>query len=268
VIVATEEKKETPAAQTPVQPTGEKKEGQQASGTEQPKTQEAPKPTGLDALTPEQLEALYDKSPDLFKKVKEKVAAKPEGEKEKPKGDEGQPKRDPQSAAPVAYEGQEIKLPQDLQVDREVLKSYLDHAKSIGLNPQQVQKELDFQFEGARQQMKRQQAQQTAQEQDAANVAKLKQDKEFGAKYEENMEIARRAAKEFADPELLERLKTSDPVLVKHFWKIGMRNAEDHTRGAPNRSGEEDGQAEQEQADYLKKRYPNSPEMFQQPIRG
>jgi hypothetical protein len=127
-------------AQAPAQQTPEVK----APVVEPVKVVEAPKPTGLDGLTAEQLEQLYDKSPDLFKKVKEKVAAKP------PEGDKGQPTQKPQSAAPVVYEGQEIKLPEDVQVDAERVKSYLDHAKEIGLSPKQVQGEIEFQIRNVR----------------------------------------------------------------------------------------------------------------------
>jgi hypothetical protein len=161
-------------------------------------------------------------------------------------------------------DGVEIKLPDDVPVNRAVVDRYLAHAKEVGLTPKQIQAEIDFQTQTARETMKAQPKAKSQQEieaeQDAANVALLKADKEFGSKYDENMEIARRAAVKFGDKELLGRLRTSDPVLVRHFWKLGLADVEDSTRGAPNRNGIEDEQSTQQE--HLKSRYPNSPTMF------
>lgn len=217
-----------------------------------PETPVEAQPQGLDGFTPEKLKEFYSKSPQMF----EEAGIVPKKE-EKPV----EVAKPAQSAAPV-LDGTEIKLPEDVQVDRSAVDAYLAHAKEIGLNPKQVQAEIDFQVKQAREVLKRQAPQPTAQELDAANVARLKADKEFGAKYEENMEIARRAAMKFGDPELLEKLRTSDPVLVRHFYKLGKADAEDSTRGAPNRNGHETQDSEKSQQDYFRQRYPRSPQMF------
>lgn len=239
----------------------------QGAPTEEKKVETKPveesKASGLDGFTAEQLKALYSRSPQMFqeagivskpeeKKVEEKPAAEKKVEEPKPA----------QSAAPV-LDGTEIKLPDDVQVDRAAVDAYLAHAKEIGLSPKQVQAEIDFQVKSAREALKKQAAAQQSHAQiDAANVARLKADAEFGSKFDENMELARRAAAKFGDPELLERLKTSDPVLVKHFYKLGKADAEDRTRGGAPRSGHENDDAEQAREQNLRQRYNRSPQMF------
>lgn len=234
---------------------------------EEKKIEEAPKPFGLDGLTKVQLQELYKKTPQLFEEagIVPKKEEKPEEKKveEPPK---------PQSAAPVVYEGTEIKLPTDVPVNAEVVKEYLAHAKEQGHTAKQVQGTIDFQTKQARDAIKREQdrvaKQPTPVEIDAANVATLKADKEFGPKYDENMELARRAALKRGDNDLLERLRTSDPVLVKFLWKIGRDDAEDSTRGPPNRNGEESKDEKQTEIEQNKRRYPNSPTLFQESVKG
>jgi len=215
------------------------------------KPDEAKSPAGLDGFNKEQLMALYKKSPQMFEEagiVKKEVPPTPE----------------PPKSAALAMDGVEIKLPADFENNRAVVESYLAHAKEIGLSPKQVQAEIDFQAKRAREVMAAQPKPKTPvelqAEADAVNVGKLKQ--EFGTKYDENMDVARRAAAKYGDPELLARLNTSDPVLVKHFLKIGKADAEDTTNKAPNRNGNETEDAEAEQAAYMKRRYPNTPSMF------
>jgi hypothetical protein len=229
---------------------------------EEVKVQEPSKPSGLEGKTVDELKELYKKSPQMFEEAG--IVQKKEEPKETPKEEPKPPPEKPQSAAPVVMDGTEIKLPEDVPVEKEVVAGYIAHAKEIGLSPKQVQAEIDFQAKQYREAVKRQAQQKTPeqiqQEADAANVAKLKT--EFGAQYDENMETARRAAMKYADPELLERLKTSDPVLVRHLLKLGKADAEDTTRGAPNRTGSEEENEEAKQQSYLKRRYPNSPTMF------
>lgn len=217
---------------------------------------EEKKPAGLDGLTVDQLKDFYKKSPQMFKEA----GIVQEEKKEEPKP----PEPKPQSAAP-AYEGQEIKLPEDVPVNRDVVDRYLKHAKEVGLSAVQVQKEIDFNAQSYREAIKATPKQPTPQEVDQANVALLKADKDFGGKYDENMEVARRAAVKHASPEMLERLKTSDPVLVKHFWDLGKKDGEDVTRGGPNRNGTESGDQEKAIEDHLRARYPKTPQMFKTP---
>lgn len=228
------------------------------------KPPEPPKPTGLDAVTPEDLKALYKRSPQMFADAE--IVPKKEPPKEEPKKED--PKPPEQSAAPV-YGGREIKLAKDVPVNAAVIEKYLAHAKTVGLSPEQVQAEIDFQSERYREAVAAAPKQKTPQEvqaeQDAANVAVLKADKNFGGTeeaFKANMEIARRAALKYGDAELMERLKTSDPVLVRHFLKLGKADAEDVTINGPNRTGVEGEQAEKGRQDALRKRFKNTPQMF------
>lgn len=209
-----------------------------------------PGPTGLDSLTAADLKAFYERSPQMFKEagiVQEKKVEK----KEPPTEQAG-------SAAPKLKFGDvEINLPTDVKVNLDAVNAHLAHAKEIGLDAKQVQAQIDFQTKLAREEAKNQSKVPTPAEIDAANVALLKADAAFGAKFEENMDTARRAAVKFGDKEVLTKLATSDPVLVRHFWKLGLADAEDKTLRAPNRNGEEGNAEEQDQQSHLKARYPH-----------
>jgi hypothetical protein len=262
VTVAEEIKKVEPTQQAPAQGKPEKKvePTQQAPAQGEPEKKVA---EGLDAYTADQLKALYKRSPQMFEDAG--IVQKKEVKEPEKKVEEIKPAS--QSAAPAMYGETVIKFADDVPVNKEVVARYLAHAKEIGLSPEQVQKEVDFQVLQYREAIKAQPKPKTDEEirveADTANVAKLKADKEFGGQnYDANMEVARRAAVKFGDPELLERLKTSDPVLVRHFWKLGKAEAEDTTRGAPNRSGNETDDAERAQKDHLRQRFKNTPQMF------
>ena len=236
-------------AQTPVVPP------QEAA-----KPPEAPKPAGLDGMTKEQLRELYARTPQLFKDAG--IVVEPVKVVEPPK-----PPEPPKSAAPK-YGDVEIKLAEDVPINKEGIESYLTHAKTIGLTAQQVQAEIDFNVAQYRKQANPpgQPKPKTAAEIDAENVATLRQDPEFAKDFDKNMELARRAAVKFGDKDLIGRLTTSDPVLVKHLWKIGKADAETTTaQGGVPRTGSEGeatpAEAAKAEEEYYDKRYPNSPTM-------
>lgn len=209
-----------------------------------------PGPTGLDSLTAADLKAFYERSPQMFKEAG--IVQEPKVEKK------DLPTEQAGSAAPKLKFGDvEINLPTDVKVNMEGVLAHLAHAKEIGLDAKQVQAQIDFQTKMAREDAKKQPKVPTPADIDAANVALLKADASFGAKYEENMDIARRAAVKFGDKEVLTKLATSDPVLVRHFWKLGLADAEDKTPRAPNRNGVEEKDEEQSQESHLKARYPH-----------
>jgi hypothetical protein len=259
--VATETEKKPVDQQAPAEGAPAKKEVQPP--------EEKPKPSGLDAVTTEDLKKLYARSPQMFE---EAGIAKKE---EKPPEKKPEPPPPAVSAAPK-YGDVEIKLPTDVQVNRDAVDRYLVHAKEVGLSAEQVQKQLDWQTEQARKVQEAQRGTQQPQkvptpaEQDAANAKALKE--KWGEKYDENMERARQAAVKYAGTGMLERLKTSDPVLVQHFLSLAEKDGEDATRSAPNRSGDEgkpDVETNEDPAEsHLKKRYNNSPTMFKPVVRG
>lgn len=221
-----------------------------------PKKEEAKVgPTGLDGYTADQLKEFYKRSPQMFeeagivkKEEEKKVEPPPEKKVEPP----------PAVSAAPKFGDVEIKLPDDVPVNRELVEKYLVNAKENGLTAKQVQAQIDFQTEAAREAIKRQPTPKvpTPEEVDTANVATLKA--KWGEKYEENMEAARRAAVKFAGSKMLSKLTTSDPDLVEHFLTLADKDAEDKTLRAPNRNGNE-GQPD-EDADpqsHLKSRYPH-----------
>lgn len=252
--------------QAPAEGAPDKKEGQ-------PPVVEVPKPSGFDALTPAALKDLYDRSPQMFKDAGIVKEEKPPEQKPPEKKPEPPP---PAVSAAPKYGEVEIKLPSDVQVNREAVDRYLAHAKEIGLSPEQVQGQLDWQTEQARKVQEAQKGIQQPQkvptpaEQDAVNAKALRE--KWGEKYDENMERARQAAVKYAGSGMLEKLKTSDPVLVQHFLSLAEKDGEDRTLRAPNRSGDEDKPetetVEDPTTSHLQKRYNNSPTMFKPVVRG
>lgn len=264
--MAQEVEKKPADQQAPAQGEPAKKEGQ-------PPVVEVPKPSGFDALTPAALKELYDRSPQMFKDAGIVKEEKPPEQKPPEKKPEPPP---PAVSAAPKYGDVEIKLPTDVQVNREAVTQYLAHAKEVGLSPEQVQKQIDWQTDQARKVQEAQRGTQQPQkvptpaEQDAANVKTLKD--KWGEKYDENMERARQAAVKYAGTSMLERLKASDPILVQHFLSLAEKDGDDVTPRAPNRSGDEgkpDVEATDDPAEsHLKKRYNNSPTMFTPRVRG
>lgn len=225
-----------------------------------PPVVETPKAISLEGLTKEQLKELYVRTPQLFKDAG--IVAEPVKVVEPPK-----PPEPPKRVNPK-YGDVEIKLADDIPFNEETVKTYLEHAKTLGLTAQQAQGEIDFNVAQYRKQANPpgQPKPKTPTEIDAENVAILKQDPEFAKDFDKNMELARRAAVKWGDPALVNRLTTSDPVLVKHLYKLGKADAETPTaQGGVPRTGSEGTQTPAEAAkteeEYFSKRYPNSPSM-------
>lgn len=238
----------TDAEKAAAQATADAKAAEEKAAADKAAEAAKAKPTGLDGMTPEALQALYKQSPEMFKGI---VPEAKKVEEVKP----------PVSAAPK-YGDTELKIPEGVPFQKEVLATYLEHAKEVGLTPQQVQKQIDFQVKLYNQQNP---PKTDPKAEDAANVATLKA--EFGTEYDKNIEIARQAAAKFGDPALLEKLKTSDPVLIKHFLKIGKADADDVTpQGGKPRTGNEADDEEKQKQDQMKQRYnhPNSRTMFRE----
>lgn len=225
------------------------------------------KPTGLDGITKEGLQELYKRTPQMFKDAG--IVIEPVKVVEPVKAVEPVKPPEPIKSAAPKYGDVEIKLAADTPFNNEAVASYLEHAKTIGLTAQQVQGEIDFNVAQYRKQMANLPGQpkpKTLTEIDAENVAILKQDPEFAKDFDKNMELARRAAVKWGEKDLIGRLTTSDPVLVKHLYKLGKADAEMPTaQGGLPRTGSEGEQTPEQVAkteeDYFSKRYPNSPSM-------
>lgn len=273
--MAEEKKVEAPGTQTTQAPAqsqaaGEKKEGEQQAGA----------PAGLHSFTKEQLQEFYKKSPEMF--VEAGIVEKKQEKKEEKPAQETKPAdKKGESAAPTPkvakYADKEIKLPEDVPLNEQAVGTYFDHWKEVGFSPEQVQREVDFMADRARAEKKAIEEKarkaetplERAKREDAENVAALKADPEFGKDFDKNMEIARRAAAKYFTKDVLARMLTSDPLLIKQAWNLGKLDKEDRTaEGGQARTGEEGEQAKKEQEakdprgpSQLRKRYSNSPGM-------
>ena len=100
----------------------------QAPAQAAPDTKEVPPevkagPTGLDGFTADQLKEFYKKSPQMFEEAG--IVQKKEEPKAEPPAKKDEPAPPPVSAAPK-YGDTEIKLPDDVPVDRAVVDAYLE----------------------------------------------------------------------------------------------------------------------------------------------
>lgn len=156
-------------------------------------------------------------------------------------------------------------LPKDVQIDAAALEKYKVLVKEQGLSAKAAQALLDFQLgitqEASKAAAEAQKAAVAAYEADC--IKALKADKEFGANFDVNMEIAKKAVVKFGDDALIKELQAmglgSHPGLVKMFHRIGKAISEDSTT-LPRGTGPEVRDAEQQ----LRERYnhPTSAQMF------
>lgn len=176
-------------------------------GTPQPGTQEVPpkKPDGTETKTP-------------------------------PNGDAPKPEDGKKPAEPAKPEASdvEVKLPEGMPADENLVGALKAVAKEYGLKSEGAQKLVDAYAK----------AQQTAHERDRETWAQqvkgweteLKSDKEFGgAQFEANQLAARKAVERFGSPALRSFLKDSGlgnhPELVRAFARVGKALSEDTLQG-------------------------------------
>lgn len=147
----------------------------------------------------------------------------------------------------------ELKFPEGEEVDPTFVQGFKELCKTQGMTAKQAQAMVDLQFKRVgdyREAMKTH---------DAKNLETLKGDPDFGgAKFEANMEVAKKGVIEFGSPELSRRLQLmgleNDPAIVKHFAKLGKANSEGTTPRAPG--GETTDEASAQRAHYAA-RYPS-----------
>lgn len=152
-------------------------------------------------------------------------------------------------AAPVEVD---FKIPDGEAVDEAFVKQFKETCKANGMTSKQAQAIVDLQYKRTaeyREQLKAL---------DTRNMDTLKSDKDFGAaKFEENMEIAKKGFVKYGSPELTRKLTAmglqSDPEIVKHFHRLGVASGEAVTPRVPQ-GAPETKTAEQE----LSARYPNT----------
>jgi len=162
----------------------------------------------------------------------------------------GQPPTGQPAAAEIAY--QDFKLPQDMPIDADGLKSFKTVASKLKLSQDGAQELIDMQINMAKKSV---QAQQAA----FAKLSKEQQEaseKLLGAEPEKSMQILKKAVNFAGGKELAEffgknPLLANNPILVKAFLKIGQAISED---GLPNGSGATVGDKS-----FAETLYPNMP---------
>jgi hypothetical protein len=157
---------------------------------------------------------------------------------------------------PVKPEEIDLKFPEGEQVDESFVKTFKETCKSNGMTSKQAQALVDLQFKRAAEFRAAEAARLKAI--DSKNMEALKSDPDFGAaKFEENMEVAKKGFVKYGSPELTRKLTAmglqSDPEIVKHFHKLGLASGEAQTPRPPQ-TPPESKTAEQE----LAARYPNT----------
>jgi hypothetical protein len=131
------------------------------------------------------------------------------------------------AAQPLVYE---LKLPEGSTLDKSAIEKVVSFAKEKGLSPEVAQSVLEREHLALDSYTKGLDAQFKATQEEW--VKQIQSDKEIGGeKFKENIEIAHRAVKRFADEEFFKALDASGfgnhPGLVKVFARVGKLLAED-----------------------------------------
>ena len=137
---------------------------------------------------------------------------------------------------PQGYEAPTENMP-DLPVNEEVRNQFYEEAHRIGLNKQQTAALLRWEAESTKGRM-------DAHVQSSEMELEKAQDtmrREFGAAYEEKMNMAQNAAKEFGGDELVNLLDSTglgnNPAVIKAFANIGKAIMNDEIIGGGGRQG-------------------------------
>jgi hypothetical protein len=166
------------------------------------------------------------------------------------------PKAPETPAPPPPAAEVEFKVPEGEQVDEAFVKQFKETCKANGMTSKQAQAIVDLQY-GRTAEWRKQEAARLKSI-DSKNMEALKSDPDFGAaKFEENMEVAKKGFVQYGSPELTRKLTAmglqSDPEIVKHFYKLGKASGEGQTPRPPQPSPEA-----QTKEQELAARYPNT----------
>ena len=134
------------------------------------------------------------------------------------------------------YETPKENMP-DVPVTKEQTDVFFQEAHRIGLNKQQAAALVRWQAEQAHSGMEMGQQQVDADLEQAVNTMR----QEFGQAYDEKMDMAKKAAKQFGGDELMALLDSTglgnEPALIKAFANIGKAVANDEVIGGGGRQG-------------------------------
>ena len=144
----------------------------------------------------------------------------------KGEGDKGEPEGKPKDGTPEALE---LKLPEGVQADEQLMTEFKALAQESGLKGPQAQKVVDLYVNALKKQAET--SAQLAEKQILGWRDAVKSDEEMGgAAYEKNAALAKRGFEKFATPELKQILNATGlgdhPELVRFCMRIGKSMSE------------------------------------------
>lgn len=156
--------------------------------------------------------------------VQSDVAATPEAA---PSAPAAEPAAD--AGQPVEYA--DFNVPEGLEIDADVLGSFKEVARELGISQEHAQKLIDLQAGLVQKQAEAMQAALTAQAQQWADAVKA--DKDLGGeRYDATVTAAAKAVERFGTPELRTLLNETGlgnhPEMVRAFYRIGQALSEDN----------------------------------------
>jgi len=126
----------------------------------------------------------------------------------------------------------DLEIPKELPLDENLMKGFKNIAHKMGLLPRQVNEvyrwymgNLITQFNESNKKLK-----------EAMSESETKLRTEWGAAYDQNVNLARKVLNKFGTPEVVENLiggKGNDPALIKMLAEIGKVLSEDQLAGKP-----------------------------------
>lgn len=169
----------------------------------------------------------------------------------------------PADAKPVDFD---LKFPDGVEADKALAEEFKKFAQELKLDGSAAQKSFEHLLKsrgavltGAKEKAAEAHRQRVTEWSEA-----LKADKEFGgAKFDQNVIVAKKALTKFGNPEFQKFLNTtglgSHPELVKMLYRVGQAISEDSVAVT---TGIESAKQQESEMDRLKRQYDNSPQMF------
>ena len=141
---------------------------------------------------------------------------------------------------PDTAEGYEMpgeNMPEGVTLDQELTATFFAEAHRIGLNKSQAAALIRWQAEVAAESATEQTQKYEQTKEDAGAALR----KEYGPAFEQNIDLAQRAAMQFGGSELVQLLNATglgnEPAIIKAFAKIGRSVSEDEIVGGGGRQG-------------------------------
>ena len=127
---------------------------------------------------------------------------------------------------PDKYSDPSIKLDESIPVDQEKMKAAKAQSHKLGLTDSQAKGILEYYFNATNNEVKASKESQMA----ALSAADSALRKDWGQKYDMNVELAKAAANKFAEPELVQKYG-NDPKFLAFLAKVGQGMMEDSATG-------------------------------------